>query len=101
MYVRLEGYFCSQCDFKTTQKSEYDVHKATEHDLKRKQNKETENAEILIDQHHLLEKQLSEPYTDKMTDKSLSYRYFCCYCGLEQFETERLLRHISVVHLKW
>ncbi len=107
--VRLNGFFCPSCNFKSTHKSYYDEHIKCNHKSVDESKNEDENKN---DTRTTVFKFPSQkvvtllPVTHNNPDgQKLKFvqkpRYFCCYCGLEQFETERLLRHISVVHLKW
>ena len=89
-FVQLEGYFCQLCDFKTTQRSQFEEHKRTRHIRERQETSLTPET----GSHGTTATTASG---DRIV---MNTRYFCCYCGLEQFETSGLLKHISVVHLK-
>ena len=108
--VRLKGFFCPNCNFKSTHKSYYDEHIKSGHNSDESKTEDENKNETTAATVFKFpsQKVVTYPVTqnpEAVGGQKLTFvekpRYFCCYCGLEQFETERLLKHISVVHLKW
>ena len=118
--VRLKGFLCPNCNFKSTHKSYYDEHIKSGHNSDEHFKSSHNSDESKTEDENKNETRTTTVFTfpsqkvvtfpvtqnpEAVGGQTLTLvqkpRYFCCYCGLEQFETERLLKHISVVHLKW